>query len=99
MTKLSPTPPKDKRSGEYKYPSRRTGPNLGTNHEPLTPAEIARWRRLEEDPRLAAQRDLIHVGQIVSGLGLCRWCFGFVDDPRHSRIEITYGVGFRSRER
>lgn len=95
---LSTRIPIEKHSGERRYSKRRHGPLYGPNHQPLTPPEAARWRKAEADPVRRRQREAIHVGRMVPGLRLCESCFGFVDDPRHSRIEIG-GVGFRSRER
>jgi hypothetical protein len=79
----------------------QTGPRYGPNHEPLGPREAARWARLEKDFYLIEQRDRMHTARMEVGLGLCGYCWGFVDDPRHVAIgpPIFGGVESSSRTR
>lgn len=58
----------------------------GPNHNPLNAGELARWEKLEADPRQSMARDRMHQAHLVTGLGLCAICWGWVDDPRHTSV-------------
>ena len=66
--------------------SRRGVAIKGKHSEPLTRKEALRWAKLEKDHDRLAERERVHRARMVRGLGLCVFCWGWVDDPRHSSI-------------